>query len=649
MFSRRTQRFITAIAFAAIAPSCSRNEKPSVERLAILRFENLTGDEALNWMGAAASEVMVAELAGSRTLSVISSDTLRGVNRALGARPASAPGISTERTAALAAGATAMLYGSVSRIGGKLRLDAAVYDLAREKIEHSLTARETSPASIISLAGSLAGQLDHPLRAFETQNVQALERYCDGRESQDPSAALQDFSNAARSDPNFGLAYVAWVQAATQQNNRAEAERVLALAKARGNAIADVERARLEAIAAELREDSGAALQALATVGRLNPMDLTLFRQLAAANLNVRRYGDAIENFKKALAIERDDPAMLNQLGYAQMYAGNLAEARGAIEKYLRLRPSDPNASDSLGDVNFGLGQFKEAERYYRQAYRKDPNFNGGMELFKAARAHLMTGDIAGADAVFGGYIARRQKEKDLAIPLRQAEWQFLSGRRKPAISQLESFAKTAPATTPAGLISQCYAQLAIWSLEMGENQRARDFAMKAAGGKSVTATAVVARLLAEPPTSVSEWTARIDRALPGAAQERARNLVLAYAFLFAKQFQAAVPLLKQAYERSSPEPAETLPVLLAWALVETGKVEDAAPLVARNPIPGAEAEDLLTSLSLPRLFYLRGEIQAKQGHTQQAQSNYNLFLTLSGPDVDRFGDEDRAREALAK
>ena len=649
MYCSPPWRYAAAAIALTITISCSRNEQPVIQRLAIVRFENLTGDESLDWMGRAASEVMSAGLAGSPKLWVISFNTLRGIDRALGARPLAAPGISTERPAALLAGATEILYGRISRVGGRLRLDAAIYDLAREKVSRTLTAAGPVSDSIIPLAGSLAGQLDQPVRPFETHNPKALGDYITGLESPQPTAAAQAFSHAVSADPDFGAVYVAWAQLTALQNDKAEAERILALARKRGNAIPELERARLDAIAAELRGDSAAALQALATVGRLNPSDLSLFRQLAAANLNARRYADAVADLKKADAIEPDDPVLLNQLGYAEMYAGNLAEARKALERYMRLRPTDPNASDSLGDVNFGLGEFGEAEKYYRQAHRKDVNFAGGVELFKAARAHLMTGDISGADAIFTRYLAQRKSAKDPAIEFRQAEWEFLSGRRREAIARLDTFARTAAPTVSPGLVSQAYAQLAIWSLEMGDRARAREFAVKGASTKSVTAMAVVARLLADAPASIAEWTARIDRALPGTAQERARNLVLAYAFLFAKQYQAAAPLLKQAYEHSAPEPSETLPVLLAWALVETGRFDEAAPLVARSPIPAAEGTDLFTSLSFPRLLFLRGEILAKQGRRQDAERNYRLFLALSGPDPEALGYENRARHALGQ
>jgi len=86
--------------------SCSKSSPPAVRRIAVVRFENLTGDDSLNWMGRAVSEVVSAELAGSGNTYVIPYGTLRALGRVLGSRPAAAPGISAERPAAMVAGAS---------------------------------------------------------------------------------------------------------------------------------------------------------------------------------------------------------------------------------------------------------------------------------------------------------------------------------------------------------------------------------------------------------------------------------------------------------------------------------------------------------------------------------------------------------------
>jgi tetratricopeptide (TPR) repeat protein len=329
------------------------------------------------------------------------------------------------------------------------------------------------------------------------------------------------------------------------------------------------------------------------------------------------------------------------------MYAGNLAEAQKAIQAYARLRPDDANALDSLGDVNFYLGEFAEAEKRYLEASVKNANFAGGAALGKAAQARLMTGDVAGASEIFNRYLDNRRNAKDPLVEYRRAEWEYRTGRRRQAVDRMESFARAAVSSPSPDVASAAYCQLAIWELALGDRSRARNFAMKAASTPRAGGAAAVAAYLTGEPGSAAEWSERASRMFPASGQQRAKNLTLAYALLLAREFQAAASTLQDVYQHSAPDPGEQVPVLLAWALEETGKSELAAPLLARNPVPNTGA-DVFSSLSFPRLFFLRAALAERQNKPDEAARNYRQFLTLSGPDAEIFGQEERARQLLA-
>ena len=629
MFSSDARGVFALALFATLTLSCSRTEpRSTIQRVAILRFENLTGDDSLNWAGRAVSEVLNAELAGAKTISVIRFNQLHGSDRALGARPIAAPGISAERPAAILAGASQILYGQVSREGGSLRLDAVLFDQARAKIGRNLSAAGPAAQGVIKLADQLAKQVTPTVRMYGTASDSALQAYCSGLEAPDASSATADFSRAVTADANFGQAYLAWAEMAAGQGNRSESERILTMASARGNGIRDAERARLSALTAELRGDMPGMLRGLEAAGALDPSDSALFRRMAQAGLKARRFADEAQSLQKALEVEPENPELWNDLGYAQMFAGNLTAAMVALDEYRRIRPGDPNALDSLGDVNFYFGQFTEAEKYYRESFDKDNNFNGSGTLLKAAHARLRTGDVKGADTLFRQYANAREKAKDNVIELRRAEWEFLSGRRGLAIQRMGGLARSLPPQSGASLGPQLYAQLAVWELEMGDRSRAREFAGQAKG----SGLGAIALYLTEPKAPPAEWKQRAFALLPRPADEPTRNVIAAYALLLQGEFSSALPMLTEAYQHSNPEPREILPVLLGWAMLETGNVNDAARLVQRNPIPNP-APDIFAALAFPRLLAVRAAVLAKQGRTADAERSRQLFLTLSGQD----------------
>jgi tetratricopeptide (TPR) repeat protein len=532
-----------------------------------------------------------------------------------GATVADAAPPEPERERAIVGGVTRILHGYLSRAGDRLRLRTDLEDAAAAKFPQSAEATGPASAGLLPLSASIAHQLDpnaHPAGA--ARNDAALAAYIAGLEASDATTALEFLSRSIAADPDFGAPYLALIEYNQARGDRAAAERFLALARARGEAIGAVDRARLNVAAAQLSGDSAALSQSLAALARLTPADANLLRSLAGAELQARRYSSAIDYYKKALAAQPDDFALLNLLGYTQAYAGDLDAAVKTLREYQRIRPNDANPIDSLGDVHFYLGQFPEAEKFYREEYAKDPTFLSGAALIKAATAHLLTGDIAGAEAIFAEYEATRRAASDPMIGFTRAEWDHLRGKPNEAIHNLESLAG---ATRIRDIASLAHSTLTVWLLDAGDRERARQHAAQAiaTAGQATAALAAACRFIAGPAVGT----------FPD-------PMVRVYALLLSKSFTAAVPLLREIVARSSPTPTETTPVLLAWALVETGAFDEAAKYLRSTPVPSVSGQAPFDALIFPRIFYLRAAVAGKKGLKQVAEQNFQLFKALSGP-----------------
>jgi hypothetical protein len=103
---------------------------------------------------------------------------------------------------------------------------------------------------------------------------------------------------------------------------------------------------------------------------------------------------------------------------------------------------------------------------------------------------------------------------------------------------------------------------------------------------------------------------------------------------------------LEQLYDGANPSADPSLPVMLAWTCLETGRANDAAPLLRLNPIPSTNGVSLFAPFSFPRIYYLRGLLAEKQGKPDEARANYRIFRQLSGPDPLIWGEEQRASRA---
>jgi len=575
--------------------------------MAVLLFENLTADPSLNWMERGISEMLADQFSASPRLHVL---------------PA------VEHSNAARAGAHRVVSGYFSAVEKRLRLSAWVQRGASGKIQRMASAEGPLSEGILPLIDGVARQLDSAVQPLPTRNEQALRLYVTGREARDPESAAQNFARAVELDPGVGPAYVAWAQLAAARADRQNGQRILELARPVLPRLREIDRARLDLAEALLDNNTPGRTKALETLSRLTPADAGLLRTLGDLELNERRYPAAIDFYRRAASVEPENPAVLNMLGYAHALAGNLDGAVDALREYERLEPAEANPLDSLGDVHFRVGRFADAEQFYRQAYTKNPRGAGLASLAKAAQARLMTGDIPGADAIYGDYLKALESAKDPLVELRRAHWLYLSGRKQAAVQRLQKLARRA---THPEIRARVNAHLAVWRLERGDRARARAY-VEAGGPSNLTA---LLRFLTEPPAPASELAVRAERTFTEPSQERMKQFALGYALLLAGEFDRATPLWRQINRRSSPLAADGSDVLWAWSLVEMRRFEEAARVLNGYPAPQVVAPSPFASLAFPRLFDVRARWLEKQGRSREAQENRRLFRLLSGPEAE--------------
>jgi tetratricopeptide (TPR) repeat protein len=618
-----TRRLILLLAVAALA-SCSRPQRGALQRLAVLRFENLGSDTSTDWMGRAFSEIISGELASAPQTYTISSSRLHSLGQTLGGRPIAAPGISAEAPLALAAGANRLAYGDYWIEGGRIHARMVIEDPQTRRIR-VLDAVSIPGPDVASAATELARQVWPQAPAYSAHNLAAVEAYAKAIEAQDAGASEQAVRESIADDPDFGAPYLLLAELQAQQRNRAGLVDTLERANRRGISLPQIDRARLETISAGLTGDIAARQQALDVLVHLTPYDPGTWRSAAEIANQRHQYPQAVQAYEHALTVEPEDATSWNQLAYSAAFAGNLPTAMAALRRYQTLRPGDPNPLDSMGDVNLMAGRLKEAEEFYLQAAKMSPAFLNGGDQYKAAFAHLLTGDVAGADALFQQY---------RGTAAHQAEWLWMAGRRKQGYDMLAAQAAGLPREAQA----VAYAELAFWSLLLDNSGAASAMAQKAVetmGPASATGVAL-ARFLAAPPLSPDGWQARAQQFFPDAgaspgAGAALRDVALGYAFLLTRQFPAAVPVLRRVYDRSGAAPESSAAIELGWALVESGAAQEVATLLRTNPAPSPNGPGPLLAMWFPQIFRARALAAEKLGKGDEARANQGLFEKLSG------------------
>lgn len=139
----------------------------------------------------------------------------------------------------------------------------------------------------------------------------------------------------------------------------------------------DDARAKLLAESQMLREVKQwqAAHDVLAAAAARQPEDATLLYEQAMMAEKLNKPAEMEQLLRRVIKLKPDHAHAYNALGYALADRNQrLPEARDLIAKALALAPGDPFITDSLGWVEYRLGNREEALRLLRSAYNARPD-----------------------------------------------------------------------------------------------------------------------------------------------------------------------------------------------------------------------------------------------------------------------------------
>lgn len=122
------------------------------------------------------------------------------------------------------------------------------------------------------------------------------------------------------------------------------------------------------------KEAADVYTQGIDTLKTPQPAHWQLFYNRGIALERTKQWPKAEADFKTALKLRPDQPAVLNYLGYSWVDQGmNFDEALAMIKKAVELEPTDGYIVDSLGWVYFKLGRFEEAVEELERAVDLKP------------------------------------------------------------------------------------------------------------------------------------------------------------------------------------------------------------------------------------------------------------------------------------
>jgi TolB-like protein/Tfp pilus assembly protein PilF len=391
----------------------SLREPKAVESLAVLPFENLSGDSSQDYLADGITDALTTNLARIRTLHVISRTSARQYKSAAKRLPDIARELEVD----------AILEGAVSRNGDRVRVSAQLIDARsdrhiwadsydRELREIPTLGSDVARAVAAQVGIRLTPQEDGRLTQAGRVNAEAYDLYLRGRYLWNQRTevqllkAIEYFQRAIEKDQSFapayaGLAdtyglfgfslYAAMPAAEAEQRAEAAARRALQLDDTLAEAHAAlggiyhrskwnwVEAQRELQRAIELNPGYAPGHQTyalyLATVGRqqdalaairralqLDPASPIINAAVGRQFIFARQWDDAIEQLQKTIELQPTFMAAYHRLGQAYGAKEMYTEAITALEKARELSNNNPLVLAALGHTSARAGKRNRAQ-----------------------------------------------------------------------------------------------------------------------------------------------------------------------------------------------------------------------------------------------------------------------------------------------
>jgi len=181
-----------------------------------------------------------------------------------------------------------------------------------------------------------------------------------------------DWRAAVKEDPNLA---VAWILIAMNSSNPQEVSDARAKAKALVPKLTAGEQLMVGWILKAQEGDFLEGIRLMNDMLEMYPRDKHLL-YLAGNWLMLEEGNDQAQRIlEKAIAIDKNFPAALNDLAYLQARNRQFDRAFAAMDRYVALLPNEPNPQDSYGELKRMAGDFESSLTHYRAALKMDPDF----------------------------------------------------------------------------------------------------------------------------------------------------------------------------------------------------------------------------------------------------------------------------------
>ncbi len=634
-------------------------EAPLAEgRLAVLPFENRTGDGSLAWLQRGLADMLATDLGQLPKLRVVSGERVYDLLKQEGVAEAAIVSDFMAVRVAKKASAAHLVRGFVYRSGGRLRLDVQLVSAASGV--QAASAHADGPDLFLlvdSVAAQLAARLKDvtggaaapavTLAAVATGNLEAYREYQAGLEAERQSRmrdALPHYRRAVELDSTFAQALTKLALVEMNTGLAQQAGDHLLAAQRHLTRAPERERLFVEAVLAMVRRDTPGAETKLEALTRGYPDDKDAWTYLVGLYRNDPARADRVEpSLRQVLRLDPYYAPAYNQLAYTYAGKKQFAQADSFARRYVELSPREPNPLDTRGEVLEMAGRYAEARQQYLAALALRPDFTIAMEHLARNAVHTRRFDELRADLEpFTRQASPIVRVSALSQIAASYSWQ---GRVEDAAAAYQRAYDAAPASEPQLRIAALSGMAGEWTM-LGQYARVVE-ALKSVKTPTTAGFYVYLAALGElgrfeemrtARDAMTDFAARPGMAIFAGGLPRLIDGYMAY---YQHDWASAVEAFADVKRQNRVEATRMADRREVLALIELGRAREALPMVAVPTDPRVP--------DTPGMMYLRGRVQEALGNRAAAVAAYRQVMAFWGPGIRRFPNYRDVPQRLAK
>jgi serine/threonine protein kinase/Flp pilus assembly protein TadD len=431
----------------------SGSVEPGKPSLAIMYFENNTGDRNLDHWRKALSDLLITDLMQSKYINVLSGESLYAILKNLNLLEAKSFSLEDLKQVANRGGVEDILVGKYAKAGENLRIDVILQKASTgETVGSPEKVQGKGEESFFLLVDELTKKIkvnfnltpqeiasdnDQEVGKITTYSPVAYKFYSEGRKYHMMGESAQSIplmEKAIAIDPNFAMAYRSLAMSYGNQGSDSESKKYLQKAFELSSKVSERERYIIQGdyyLQSEKTFDK--ATEVYTKLLELYPDDSTGLSKLAYIYYYLEQWDKAIEKSETAIKYKDDSIFTWQYLAFSYECKGLFDKAVEVLRSYLNYVPDSPDIRLDLADAYFYQKKFDLALIEAEKAYALDPTYH--YYFISKGDIYLYQGDLIKAEQEYqkllnlkGPRAQRRYLSRMISLDLLQGKFEKAKG-----------------------------------------------------------------------------------------------------------------------------------------------------------------------------------------------------------------------------